>query len=220
MQRSSSSAELVTSISAVAILEIRQAKTRFLESWSERRSESVADQALTELRFLDFEEDEYAMEVSEEVVLMLREVVAFCKVPVIIMEVIRRLKEIANSFNSSWDKEHVELVCDVIYQAIKDPSKKRSRSYQSGLALLKDLSSYKSLKENELAKVARGTIRKLYAMDETDAPPEMKRARLSEEDKDDEYHDLLVQLPDLTDTQDILDMENRIRELGYEPSVD
>lgn len=216
----SSSSQLVTGISAVAILEIRRTKAKFLDSVS--REGEDAEHALGELTFLDFEQDEYSIEVADETLLMLRELVFHSKVPTIILEVLRRAKSIADSFNSKWkDEEQVRLICQMVEKAIQYSNKKKSRVYQSGLALLKDVSSYKSLKENKLNKEPLSAIRKLRGRgrEEVDADvPDAKRPCLAEEE-DEMYIGLMETLASSTDTEQILNIESQIEEMGYEPHI-
>ena len=208
--------ELVTGISAVAILEIRRSKSRFLEA-----EEDYAESALGELAFLDFEQDEYSIEVAEEALYLLREVVLRCKTSTIILEALRRIKSIADNFNERWDKmEQVQLVSQIVENAIQN-SRKRSRVYQSALALLKDLSLYESLKAKKLNKEPLSVIAKLRGDDQVDAdvqPPEAKRQHLSE-DEGDKYISLMESLANSEGTEEILHIENQIQELGYEPNI-
>lgn len=168
------------------------------------------------MAFLDFEQDEYTKEVAEEVLFALRELVLRCKTPRIILEVLRRVHNIAEGFNSKWKSAGpVRQVCQVVEKAMTQSSGKKSKVYQSGLALLKDLSSYKALKENKLNREPLGVIRKLRgARDEVDYPG-AKRLHLDEN----QYIDLMERLADTADIQEVLSIEEQIKEMGYEPNV-
>lgn len=212
-------------ISAAAILEIRRTKTRFLD---EGADQDAAEGTLAQVAFLDFEQDEYTTEVAEEMVLLLREVALHCKDEIIALEVIRSLKAIAERFHSKWEAEQVGMVCQLVRTAIDKNHKRRSKPYQSGLAFLKDLSSYKSLKERRLSKVPLDTLKALRGgKDEPDIGERpAKRFRgedeeqSREEDEEDRYHELMEQLADCTDTEQIISFEKEIQSLGYEPLVE
>lgn len=206
-------------MSAVAILEVRKSKARFLESWSREEDEGYADSALGEIAFLDFEQDEYTKEVSLEMLTMLREIGIRCRVAFIGLEVIRRLKSIADCFNSTWDVEEMKLVCNLVGKLMRDSRQKRSNKvYQSGMALLKDLSSYTVVKKNGLNKVPLDTIKKLRGgKDEIDAPSN-KRIR-TEEDDDEKYHRLMEELATSNDPTQILNIEDEIEMMGFEPHI-
>ena len=214
----------MTGISAAAILEIRRAKHKFLD---EGGNKSAAEDTLAQLAFLDFEQDEYAMEVAEEMTLLLREVALHCKDEILTLEVIRILKAIADSFNSEWEAEQVTTVCQLVLAAIGKNHKRRSKPYQSGLAFLKDLSSYKSLKARHLSKEPLNTIKALRGGRGRDEPdmgePLNKRPRMEDEgdmeDKEDRYHELMEKLADCTDTEQILRLEGEVQSLGYEPLI-
>lgn len=214
--------ELVSSISAVAILEVRQVKARFLEAYSRGEElEEHAEQALGGLAFLDFEQDEYMLEVSAETLLVLREIVHQCKVPTINLKVLRRVKAITDSFNSKWKGvDQVQVVCQIVERAVLNSNRKRSRVFQSGLALLKDLSSYKALKAKKWNEEPLSVIRMLRSREEVDAdePTPNKRPHV-EEDVEEKYLSLMETLAHTTDTDKILEIEQQIEEIGYEACI-
>ncbi len=220
-KESSQSKELVTGISAVAILEIRQAKAEFLEVWRrEEGDEGTAEHTLAKLAFLDFEQDEYAMEVAEEMMHLLREMAVRCKAPTTTLEIIRALKSMAESFNSQWEAAQVKDVCQLVLTAIRGNHNRRSKSYQSALAFLKDLSSYKPLKE--VSKEPLKALKSLRtAKDETDTgePPSKRPHTEEEEEMEDQYHELMEQLADCTDPEQALNLEREIESLGCDVHV-
>lgn len=177
---------------------------------------------LEEVSFLDFEQDEYAIEVGEELLMMLREVVFHCIAKGISMEVIRLIQPIADCFNSQWKEPQIKLVCQIVERALKVIRNKRSKAYQSGLALLRHLSSYKALEENKLNKIPLNMIKKMCGRDEVDAdiqPPTNKRPRISEEEEDDQHDSLMREWADSTDPEQRLKIESQMGELGYELDV-
>lgn len=213
---------IITGVSAAAILEIRRAKAKFAEMWSGRTEH--ADLALGEVDFIDVE-DEYDIKVGEELMLLFKEIILHCKDPSISLEVIRRLKAIADCFHGKWKKNEVELACEVICISMQDArtKSKRSRVNQSGLALLKDLSTDRVLKKRKLHLVPQNTIKKLLAREETDAgvqdaeQPPSKRPHLeSEEDK---YLELMETLAQTSNPEETLAVEQKLQAMGYEPHV-
>lgn len=217
---SSTEAGLVTGISAAVIIEIRQMKARLMEASSSKKE---GEEIIKNLNFLDFEEDEYKTEVGREMMLFLRQVIVLYKDPSILLEVLRRLQSVANCFSSQWSREQVKLVCDIVVMVIKSSSSKRSKVYQSGVALLKDLSNHKAIKERKLHTVPLNAIKSLRAgRDEIDAPPAAKRPHQMEEEEEEEevYLKLMEELVQTTDLDKVLQIEQKLQELGYdEPYV-
>lgn len=214
---------LIAGVSAAAILEIRQAKSKFLESLSRDNALAQAEVALSDVCFLDVEADQYAEEVGKELMLLLQQVVGHCKEPTVTLEVIRRLKSIAERFHREWREERVQLMCDVIKVAMHGgSSSKRSRVFQSGLALQKDLSMYSTLKERKLHTIPQDVIKKMRATrEETDAGPPTKRPRrgdgLQEEEADemDKYLELMEELVVTSDPDKTLEIEGELETMGY-----
>lgn len=191
-----------------------------MELCSQEADQDGADTALRDIGFLDFEQDAYTEEVGLEVLVLLREIVAHCRVAFVGLEVIRHLKSVADSFNTTWGEEEVKLACEIVEKAIRNPHSKRSKLYQSGIAVLKDFSMNKTLKENKLHKMPLDTIKRFRGgREETDAPsidaPPSKRPC----DTDEKYHQLMEDLATSTDPEKILNIEEKIEELGYEPHI-
>lgn len=172
---------------------------------------------------MDFD-DEYTKEVGKEMMLLLQEIVAYCRAAHIGLEVLRRLKSVADSFHETWEREDVKLACQVVEKAIQSPHGKRSKLYQSGIATLKDLSHYKAFKDNKLNIVPQNTIKGFRGgKDYIDGPPP-KRPCLEPEGQDgisddDKYQRLMEDLASTTDTQKMLNIESQVEEMGYEPQI-
>lgn len=214
--------QLVTSVSAVAILEIRKVKAKYLEGLEEDPDES-ADLALKGVGFLNFEEDLYTQDVAWELLALLREITMHMhsSAQLVSLEVIRWLDSMMECFAAKWERKDVELLCMVIKAAM--PKHKRSKVYQSGMALLKDLALNKALKEKKLHQIPLDVIRRQHGggKDYIDAP-DAKRPHLltqQEEDADDKYHQLMLDLASSSDTKQIPEIERQIEEMGCETNV-
>ena len=202
-------------------MEIRRAKAKFLDCCSQDKEEEGANTALKEVSFLDFDLDDYAKEVGEELLLLFMEIVAHCRAGMVGLEVLRRLNGVADRFHSMWEGREVELACQVVKKAIGRPHGKRSKLYQSGMATLKDMSQYKNFKENQLYKIPVAAIKGFRSgRDDTDAPSP-KRPCLEEEpsSEEDKYQKLMEDLASSTDAHQILNIEAQIQDMGYEPHV-
>lgn len=157
---------------------------------------------------------------GEELLLVLREIVVHCRAVSVGMEVIRRLKSLADSFNATWREEEVKMACEIVEKALRNPLGKRSKLYQSGMAALKDFSRYKTLKENRLSRVPLNTIKGLRGgKDDVDAGPSPAKRPCLEDDDDDKYHQLMEDLASSTDPEVTLSIESQIEGLGYEPHI-
>lgn len=227
-----SSTALVTGVSAAAILEIRQAKAKFLESLSSTDNGlAQAIVALSEVCFLDVEADQYEEDVGKELMLLLQQIAGHCKDPTITLEVIRRLKSVAEQFHGEWGEERVQLMCNVVKVAMHGgPRSKKSRVFQSGLALLKDLSRYSFLKEHDLHTIPQQVIKTMRAArEETDTGmqelPEAKRSRQEDgqqeegDGEEDKYLELMEELVDTTNPERTLEIEGELETMGCIPYV-
>ena len=154
--------------------------------------------------------------------MMLREVAMHCPAAAIGLEVIRILKSMAECFNKTWDEEDVKLVCEIAQNTIQSQHRKKSKVYQSGMALLKDLCFYKSLKQNKLQKIPLDTLKKFRAGKDSVDAPDAKRPRQDDshdEDIDEKYQQLMEDLASSTDPEEERAIETQITELGYEPLI-
>lgn len=152
--------------------------------------------------------------------LLLQEIVAYCRAARIGLEVLRRLKSVADSFHATWGEEDMKLACQVVEKAIRSPQGKRTKLYQSGMATLKDLSHYKTFKENKLNKVPLDTIKGFRGgKDDIDAPSPKRPHLESGVGDDEEYQQLMEELASSTDPQHMLNIESQIEEMGYEPHI-
>ena len=217
---------LITGISSATILGIRRTKCQFLESLVGRGPHThQAMQALGDVGFIDVEGDEYLEEVGWELMLLFHQIVAHCRDPGVKLEVIRRLKPISDRYQLQWDKGRVQLLCDVVKMTMFDGSTNRqSRVFQSGVALLKDVSLYPAIRNLNLHHIPQQIIRKMreYREDvdgETNSEPETKKSHITEEHEKEQYLKLLEELLDTTDLETTLHIEKKMEELGYTPYV-
>lgn len=202
----------------MAILELRKVKAKYLEGLEEDPEES-ADVALKEVGFLNFEEDLYTQEVAWELLALLREITMYSSAQLVSLEVIRWLNSMMECFAAKWERKEVELLCMVTKAAMT--KRKRSKAYQSGMALLKDLALNKALKEKKLHQIPLDVIKRQHGgKDDIDAP-DTKRPHLltQQEDTDDKYHQLMIELASSSDPKRIPEIEKQIEEMGCEANV-
>lgn len=217
-------------VSASMIVEIRKAKVKLLQLNGQVLSREEADSLLEAVEFINFGVDSYQPQVGRELMSYLLQVAAHCSDPSVVLEVIRRLKEIAERCHKAWGQEDVELVSHAAQSMVERFPRKRGRTSlvsQSALALVKDLCSYKDLQQKKLTSLPRQVLREQRGTDQTDAAPLPKQARmesqegvdLTDADTQFQYFDLLLQLAEATDDDAVLQLESQLDDLGYEANV-
>jgi len=214
--------QLDTGISAAVIVEIRKHKADLLQLHGQQLELEEAQDFLDSVQFINFEVDSYLPQVGTELVAFLAKVVVSSSDGSIALEVIRRLKQAADAFHTSWNKEEVETISSMIHSLTEGRSR-RTRVYQSAAALLKDLSTYSELKKKKLHTVPRKLLQSLTSTDEPDiGPPPTKKVAhdsVPEEDPDEKYLNLMQQLACTEDTDSTLQLESQLVDMGYEPNV-
>ena len=229
----SSQSDVIVGISSATILDVRKTKFHFLESLSGRGNPThQASAALSNLGYIDVEEDEYSEEVGWELLLLFHQLVSHSRDPTINLEVIRRIKSIIERFQSQLDRGRVQLVCDVAKMILHDGSlTRRSSVYLSGMALLKDLVMTLKAGSQGLHNLPQQVMRNLRSRDDVDSGPveesRTKKIRMEKEEgaefvgegEEPKYARLMDQLLETDDMEKILDLEQKMVDLGYSPYV-
>ena len=140
---------LRASISATTIVEIRKVKSSLLQLHGQKVGKDDVEQFLEDISFINFETDTYRPEVGTELLAFFSKLATYCDDAEINLEVIRQFKFILEKFDPSWSGQDVELVANTLY-AMTGTFTKRSRVFQSAVALLKDLTRSKALRSNKL----------------------------------------------------------------------
>ena len=219
-------------VSASTIVEIRKAKAEILALNGAAIGHAQGEELLAMVSFINPEVDRYLPEVGTEIIDYFDQLVAHCNEPTIVLEVLRRLKILADSFNRQWKEADVKQISRVSEHVLARAKSKRSRLYQSSIALLKDLSTYSALRENGFDKIPMKCVRDLRRVDFTDSgPPETKKRRtdMGEEaggpppvrdaDDEDRYLDLMEKLSECKEPQEEEAIEEELTSMGYEPNI-
>ena len=209
-------------------MDIRKAKAKLLQLNGQELSEEEGDKFLEAVEFITFSTDAYLPQVGRELTNYLSQVAAHCSDPHVLLEVIRRLKEIADCFHKNWEQKDVELISYTLHGIVERfPQRRRghvSSVTQSALAVLKDLSSYKDLQQKKLTTIPRQLLK---PTDQIDAAPPAKEPRLDVQEGTDvtdastefNYYDLMQKLAEATDDNTVLQLESQLADLGYEANV-
>ena len=144
---------LGATISAASIVEIRKAKSALLQLHGQTVTQEEAEKFLDTVSFINFETDSYRPEVGSELIAFLSKLSTYCVNPEINLEVIRQFKFILETFDSSWSKQEVEVVGNTLC-AMTKTFEKRSKTFQSALALLKDIGKNRALRSKKLHTIA------------------------------------------------------------------
>ena len=221
---------LRATISATAIVDIRKAKSSLLQFHGLNIDQNEAEKFLDTVAFINFEMDSYRSEVGSELIALLSKLSTYCGCAEVNMEVIRQFKFVLECFNSSWSTEEVEVVGSTLYNMTRKFGR-RTKTYQSAVALLKDIGSNKALRAKKLhaiplallndinregGKRGRGQI----SADEVDVPAKFLRQdqeehrvipghgaadieeKEEEEDGEGEFTDYLELMTKLVDAED------------------
>lgn len=140
---------LRATISATSIVEIRKAKSSLLQLHGQTVTQEDAETFLDTVSFINLETDSYRPEVGSELITFLSKLSTYCTNPEVNLEVIRKFKFILETFDSSWSKQEVEIVGNTLCAMTKTFDKK-SMTYQSALALLKDMGRNSALRAKKL----------------------------------------------------------------------
>ena len=132
-------------VSAATIVDIRKAKAEIRALNGDKLSESRAEELLESVSFIDPAVDSYLPVVARELIAFYEQLVMHCQQPYVLLEVVRRLWILADAYHTQWTKQDVEAITRVSERVMKSVANERNRIYQSLVALLKDLSTYKIL---------------------------------------------------------------------------
>ena len=221
---------LSSGVSASTIVEIRKSKADILGLNGSVIDQGQGEDFLSAVSFINPEIDTYLPEVCVELMAYFDQLVAYCNNPVVLLEVIRRLKILADTFHPQWSERDVEQISQLSHVAMRGVSK-RSRLYQSATALLKDLSMYGELKRKNLHTIPSDYLKGLREGDLVDGdvePPAAKRLcedgahgppPPNTDDDDERYLELMEQLAACEDKREIERIESQLDEMGYEPNI-
>lgn len=217
-------------VSAVAILEIRKAKSLLLARHGQTLTIDEGEKFLECVSFLNLNCDSYLPVIGTELIAFYQHLAVYCKGALIQLEIIRRLKEIADVFHPQWTNDDLQQIVGVI--TVFTASSPRSKAYQSAVAFLRELCDHRyprktlnKIPREAMAKLKRPQKAKLEAgSDETDtgAPPTKKPLLDAEEaktDQVDEYLDIMCKLAEAKPADDIIGLESKVLDLGFEPNV-
>ena len=216
----------------MAILEIRKVKSSLLARHGQTLSTDEGEKFLENVSFLNLSCDSYLPVIGTELMAFYQHLAVYCKSALVQLEIIRKLKEIADAFHHQWNNDDLQQIVGVI--GVFTTSGPRSKVYQSALALLRELCEHRYARKT-INKIPREAMTKLKrprgakqltqeASDETDlgAPPSKKPLldTLEENtDAEDQYIDLMCKLAETKPVDSTLGLETKVLNLGFEPNV-
>jgi len=184
--------------------------------------------------FINPELDRYLPQVGKELILLYEQFAGHCTTGPLVMEVLRRIKILADAYNKQWGESDIKLASSVSKMIISK-TRKQTRVYQSGVALLKDLSSYASFKEKGWHKIPVSELKGLRSVDLVDGEPAAKRPHLDTvaggppsftmetesavTDEEDAFLELMEELANCENESQATEIEQRLIDNGFEPEV-
>ena len=217
---------MTVGVSAATIVEIRKAKGDLQQRHGQQVNRDDGEQFLEAVGFINIATDSYLPQVGNELMQYLVKLAAYCNDASVSLEVIRRLQEIADTFNGTWSREEVELISHAAHTLAgrfsQRTSVRRSPVSRSAVALLKDVSNYKDLQKRKLDAVPKDLLRSLKGRDEPDVGPPQKRSRgvaLDGEQEDMQYLEIMEQLTEAKDCDTVLRLESQLDDMGCEPNI-
>lgn len=210
---------LSVGVSASTIVEIRKSKAELLLLNGENLDRSKGEEILEAVSFINLDVDSYHPEVGRELVAHYTVLVGMCRDPSVLLEVVRRLKAIADVFHSHWSKDELKTISELMGNIMSGFGKRRLVS-QSATALLKDLSTYPDIKKRRLHTIPMELLREPRGQDEPDiGPPEAKKSRGEEVTEEEKYLTKMEQLCESEDPEEVWHLEAELDEMGYEPNI-
>lgn len=152
------SSSVVAGVTAVAILEIRKAKSLLLVRHGQTLSVDEGEQFLERVSFLNLNCDSYLPVIGTELIAFYQHLAVYCKGALVQLEIIRRLKEIADVFHIQWTNDDLQQIVGII--TVFTASSPRSKTYQSAVALLRELCEHRYPRKT-LNKIPREAMTKL-----------------------------------------------------------
>ena len=216
-------------VSAVAILEIRKAKSNLLARHGQTLSADEGDKFLESVSFLNFTCDSYLPVIGVELMAFYQHLAVYSKSAMVQLEIIRKLKEIADVFHHQWANDDVQQIVSVI--GVFTASSPRSKVYQSAVALLRELCEHKytrktinKIPHEAMAKLKRSRqttmTRGQEVSDETDmGGPPTKKPLLDATDEVDQYLAIMCKLAEAKPVDEAIGLESEVLDLGFEPNV-
>lgn len=219
-------------MSANTIVEIRKAKSELLSLNGHSIDADSGEKLLAAVNFINPGVDSYLPEVGAELIAYYEQLVMHCSESSVRLEVLRRLKNLSDVFHEQWTRKDVEQMSQVCKQLLTGVVKRsRSMVCQSGTALLKDMATYRALKDKGFHNIPVKALRELRGADLIDGPPE-KRICLNDTieaggpppvvgvaSSEECYFDLMSQLSQCEDQYKAEVIEEELLQLGYEPDV-
>ena len=213
---------LSAGVSAATIVEIRKSKAELLLFNGRKMDRSKGEEVLEAIGFINPDVDTYLPEVGRELMAHFTQLVSLCRHPSVLMEVVRRLKSMADMFHPQWNKHDIKTISELT-GSIMSGFGKRRLVCQSSIALLKDLSSYPDIKKRGLHTVPLEELRGARGHDEPDiGPPNDKKVRAEENFElieEDQYISKMEQLSTSEDPEEVWHLEAELDQMGYEANI-
>ena len=218
---------LSVGVSAATIVEVRKAQAELVSGHGHPLSKEEGQRFLELTSFIDFSAHLYLPEVEGEVVPYLGALAVLCRDGEVTLEVLRRIKLIADARHAHWRKEDVQRATDIAESVVERFSRRgrvgRSVVAQSAVALLKDFSANAAIRNKKLDAIPRSALREVAVRDEVDAGPPQKRRKGEEEEEDEAdspgYLEAMQALAEAGDVERVLELEAQVAGLGYQANV-
>ena len=186
---------------------------------------------LESVSFLNLTCDSYLPVIGTELMAYYQNLAVYCKSAVVHLEIIRKLKEIADAFHHQWTSDDLKLIVGVtsVFTAMSP----RSKVYQSAVALLKELGEHRYAKKttNKIPRDAMAKLKRPRAAkqpqegsDEADfGTPPTKKPLLDVTEENtgevDQYLDIMCKLAETKPAAETIGLESQVLDLGFEPNV-
>ena len=226
-------------ISAAAIVEIRKASSLLVAMHGQKIGWEEAKPVIQIVDFIRIPDDSYLPEVGTELLSLLERLSAYSQEAVLLLEVIRRVKEVMDGYHHVWTEKEVKMVSNML-EGLAKRQNKGNKVFQSALALVKDLSQVIGKRDSVLSDIPKAVLRSVAAprrrgrpiskgggreevdYGEGDQPP-AKMLLQASDDHTEEYLEKMAALAQLTEETDYaqrcLDIEEEIKQYGYEPNI-
>ena len=236
---------LASCVSAAAIIKIHKYKSH-LAQLNNHITEEEGQTYLNKVDFITFKKDShlpvyYLPDVGKELLVYLHHLFLCCNSTSVQMEVIRRVNSMCQALKNEFGEEEVKLATSVAKTTIERNSQdSSSKPFQSAVAFLKDL--VVNFHEKGLQTAPNVELRRLRDQEKADTTielePPAKRPRITtdvaiecmDKDKTKEVPQLKREMSYLelmealtktkcTDIEQILSLEHKLLDMGYEPNI-